>query len=72
MGPLLLDVGGRHNLGREVKPLPEVVEALYNSPLVYTVSYTLLIPTQGSLTARPIASPKHVHMLVFRTSGVSV
>lgn len=28
MRPLLLDVGSRDDLGREVKPLPEVVEAL--------------------------------------------
>lgn len=28
MGPLLLDVGSRDNLGGQVKPLPEVVETL--------------------------------------------
>lgn len=28
MGPLLLDVGGRNDLGGEVKPLAEVVETL--------------------------------------------
>jgi hypothetical protein len=28
VGPLLLDVGGRDNLGGEVQPLPEVVETL--------------------------------------------
>lgn len=28
MRPLLLDVGGRDNLGGEVQPLPEVVETL--------------------------------------------
>lgn len=28
MGPLLLNVGGRHDLGRQVKPFPEVVETL--------------------------------------------
>lgn len=31
MGSLLLDVGRRHNLGRKMKPLAEVVEALYKN-----------------------------------------